>query len=40
MDTALIDDIAVDDKSIGERLPWWELLVARLVEREGRLSIV
>lgn len=40
MDFQLNDDTHVDDKSIGDRLPWWEVLVDRWMQREGILSIV
>ncbi|KAF2663148.1 hypothetical protein BT63DRAFT_461526 [Microthyrium microscopicum] len=41
MDSELIEyDENINDKPIGERLPWWELLVERFMSREGILSIV
>jgi len=40
MDSELIDDDNVDEKPIGDRLPWWEILVDRWVDREGILSLV
>jgi len=40
MDDNLLDDPNVDETAIGERNAWWERVVDRLVEREGRLSLV
>jgi len=40
MDLEPMDDENVDEKPIGERLPWWELLVDRWIAKEGILSLV
>jgi hypothetical protein len=40
MDADVVDENDVGEKPIGKRIPWWEHLVERLVQREGRLSLV
>jgi hypothetical protein len=40
LDEELVEERNVDAKPIGHRTPWWEHLVERLVEREGRLTVV
>ena len=39
MDAELHDAEAVGDLPIGEREPWWEAVVARLIKTEGVLSL-
>jgi len=39
IDSEMVDDPHVDEKLVGDRIDWWELLVERLYEREGMLSV-
>jgi hypothetical protein len=29
-----------DQKSIGERTPWWELMVSKIIAKCGRITVV
>jgi hypothetical protein len=40
MDDNLSDQPNVDELPVGERTAWWERVVDRLVDKEGRLSLV
>jgi hypothetical protein len=42
MDADLIEEPheEVDRKPIGQRNPWWEMMVAKIIEGCGRITIV
>lgn len=40
LDTELDEDDVDDSRPIAERTAWWETMVDRIMEREGRLSLI
>jgi Fungal specific transcription factor domain len=40
LDTELEEDDVDDRRPIAERRPWWETVVDRIMEKEGRLSLI
>lgn len=40
MDTAFVDEYFDENSIIEERNPWWEVMVAHLIETEGYISLI